>query len=79
MKNLLIELDEIRKTEEFIKYGFADGGNHKGFIDKCKRLSKSGNRHISENAKRMVYIAYAYVTSRGEDTNNIRKQRKTIS
>ena len=70
MKELLKELDEIRQDKNFIKYGFAEKGGHIDFIKKAKRLSRSQNRFISERAKLIVMIAYAYVTSRGLKTDN---------
>ena len=78
MKNLLNQLESIRSEKTFIKYGFAEKGGHLPIIQKLKKLSKSENNLISIKAKLLVYLAYGYASSRGLETDEIKKIKEEL-
>ena len=75
MNDLLCELDDFRLSENFVKYGFSSGGKYNEWIQKAKSLSQTSIKKEKRKANILVLIAYAYVTSRGKDTNAIEDMR----
>lgn len=79
MVTLLNELDSIRVTKKFKRYGFALISNHNGWIKTAEKLSKSKDKKISEPAGLLANIGYAYAISKGVDTNHIVELRELFN
>lgn len=79
MIDLLKELDQFRKGKNFNRFGFAIGGNNNRWIKKVEKLSLSKNNYTHEVAVLLANIGYAYVTSKGNDSEHIKELRQLFN
>ena len=73
MKEMIKQIIDFKGSADFIKFGFAPGGKNHEWIEKAKKLSRSKNNLIAENANRMVMLGYHFAGNRGKDTDYSRK------
>ena len=61
VEKLYNELMDFKDTPNFMKFGFAEGGKNREWLNRCNRLLKVKDKNIALKANYLIQLGQLYV------------------